>query len=143
MTALKRVALAFCSLLLGFLLFAVVGTVPTAIHYGLRYAIPTLQILPAYLLVALPGLVLALPFVLLIKDAEGPRAWIILAIGTCIGPGVLGTWSLLAAHGHLSWQGDGPGLLMSLEIGTPTTIIYVMLLRRFGEQRLSQLRAET
>ena len=136
MTAPKRVALAFGCLLLALLFFAVSSAVPMAVHYGLRHAIPVVQIMPVYRLFALPGLVLALPFVLLIKDAEGPRALIILAIGTCIGPGFMGTWSLLASHGRFSWQGDGAFLLMPLEIGFLTTILYVLLLRRFGKQRL-------
>lgn len=130
MTAPKRVLLALCSFLPGFSLFAIVGTVPTALRYGARYALPAVQIMPVYLLFALPGLVLALPFVLFFKNAKGYRAWIMLAVGSIIGPAFLGIWAVLASHGHFSWQANGAALFMSVWIGLPTTVFYVVLLRR-------------
>ena len=132
MTAPQRVFLAFCCLLLGFTLFAVMGTVPVALRYGARYALPGLEMMPLYFLFALPGVVLVLPFVLMFKNAEGRRAWIILTIGTCVGPAFLGGWTLLASRGHFSWQADGAALIMSVWIGFPTTVFYVLLLRRFS-----------
>ncbi len=141
MTAPKRVVLAFSSLLVGFMLFAIVGIVPTAILYGPRYALPAVQIMPLYLLFALPGLVLALPFVLFFKSAKGYRAWIMLAIGSIIGPAFLGVWAFLASHGHFSWQANGAALIMSIWIGLPTTVLYVLLLRRFDRRSLSSSKA--
>ena len=131
MTAPKRIALAFGCLLLAFAIFDSLGTVPTLIRYGPRYVRNEIEILPVYLVVAVVGWLLAIPFVILFKDADGWRAWATLAIGTAIGPVFLLTPSLVATGGQISWQAEGAGVAMSLFIGFVTTVVYVLLLRRF------------
>jgi hypothetical protein len=131
MTAPKRIALAFGCLLLAFAIFGIVGTVPTLIRNGPSFAQGEIEILPAYFAVAVAGWLLAIPFVILFKDADGWRSWAILAIGTAIGPIFLLTPSLVATGGRISWQAEGTGVAMSLLIGFLTTVFYVLLLRRF------------
>ena len=131
MTAPKRIALAFGCLLLAFAIFGIVGTVPTLIRNGPSYARGEIEILPAYLVVAVAGWLLAIPFVILFKDADSWRAWATLAIGTAIGPIFLLTPNLVATGSQISWQAVGAGVVMSLFIGFLTTVFYVLLLRRF------------
>ena len=130
MTTPKRMALAFGCMLLAFAIFALWGIVPTATRYGLRYVSPTFEILPVYLFFTLPGWVLALPFIIVFKNANGWRTWAMLAIGTAIGPCFLLGWTLLEDH-RINWRGNNVSLAMSLFIGSLTTVFYVLLLRRF------------
>ena len=130
MTAPKRVALAFGCMLLALAVFAICGIVPITLRYGPRHALPSVQMMPVYLLFALPGWIIALPFVIYFKNADGWRTWAILGIGTAIGPCFMFGWPLLAS-GRINWQGDGPGGAMALFIGFLTTLFYVLLLRRF------------
>ena len=139
MTAPKRMALAFGGMLLAIAIFGTMDIVHIATFYGPRHALPNLQMLPVYLLFAFPGWVLALPFVLLFKDADGWRAWTILAIGTAIVPAFLLTWSLLASGGRTTWRSDGMAVMMSLWIGFLTTVFYVALLRRFRNRLLGRV----
>ena len=104
-------------------------------RHGYRFALLTLQFLPAYLILGFPGWVSALPFVLLFKDAKGWRCWTILTIGTILGPLVIFTWCMLTPVGF-SWRTDGSGIVMSLCIGFLTIAFYVALLRRFDRKPL-------
>jgi hypothetical protein len=124
-------ALAFCCMLLGVASLGVPFGLPAAIRYGPRYALSTLEMLPVYLMFAFPGWILALPFVLLFKDANGRRLWWILAIGTAIGPAFMLSWCLHASGGRLNWQANGSAVVMSIWIGFFTTVFYALLLRRF------------
>ena len=135
MTTRKRMALAFACMLVAFAIFAILGIVPAAVRYGPRYARSVVQILPAYLLFTLPGWVLALPFVIYFKNADGWRTWAILAIGTAIGPCLLLGLPLLK-YGRINWQGDSAGAAMALFIGFLTTLFYVLLLRHFTRKAL-------
>jgi hypothetical protein len=117
-------------MLLAFVIFATVGIVPLAVRYGLKHALPAVQLLPVYLLFTIPGWVLALPFVILFKNADGWRIWAILVIGTAIGPCLFLGWPLLA-YGRINWQGDGGAVFMASFIGFLTSVFYVLLLRRF------------
>jgi hypothetical protein len=131
MSAQKRIILAFVSMLLAVTCIGFMGVVPLAFHYGLKKAIPIFEMLPVYIMFALPGMALAAPFVLLFKDAIGPRLWWTLAIGTAIGPSFILTWVLLSLHGRFNWQANGVAIVLSTEIGTLTTFFYVLLLRHF------------
>ena len=127
--------LAFCCMLLAIAVFGMMGIIPSAIRHGPRYVLPILQMLPVYLLFAFPGWVLAQPFVLLFKDANGWRAWATLAIGTAIGPTFLLVWSFVSSHGQTNWKSDGSAVLMSLRIGFLTSAFYIALLRYFNNRR--------
>jgi hypothetical protein len=63
---------------------------------------------------ALPVWFLYLPFVIVLKDAEQRRGWIIVASGIAIGPASLALWGLIlqlrGGDKHTIWQGDGIGL---------------------------------
>jgi hypothetical protein len=136
MSAGKRMGLAFGCMLLAILVFGLLGTIGPTLRFGIRYALPTLQMLPVFLLFAFPGWLLALPFVLLIRDAEGFRAWLILVLGSAIGPAVLLTWTLLATHGTpVDWNANGSAVLMAFVIGLLTTLFYIALLKRFHGSR--------
>ena len=135
MPAVKRMLLALGCVLLAVLLLGLVGAA-FSLRYGWRYTEPVFEMLPVYLLFALPGWVCALPFVLFFRDAQGSRAVAILAIGTAIGPAVILTGSLLETHGQLDWQANGSAVLMAFLIGTLTTVLYVVFLRRFSPSPL-------
>jgi len=131
-TPLKRIGLALGCMFLSIAILGVVSTVPLALRYGPRQALPTLQMLPVYLLFAFPGWVISFPFVLFFKHADGWRAWVMLAIGTAIGPAFMLTWTMLAVGGPWTWQANGGALTLSLIIGFLTTFLYVLSLRRMA-----------
>jgi len=143
MTISRRIALAFACMLLAFAVFATMGIVPTAVRFGPRYAISTAEMYPIYLFFTLVGWVLALPFVIYFKNADGWRTWAILAIGIAIGPCFMLALPMLGSlvrSGRISsaiWQGEGPEFVMALFIGSLTTLIYVLLLRRFTSKTLA------
>ena len=92
------------------------------------------EIFPVYFLFALPGWLVALPFVILIKNAEGWRAWAILITGVSIGPGLILLPGLIGAHGRFTWPGDSFALAASLCVSFFTTISYILALR-FAHRR--------
>lgn len=137
MTAGKRMGLAFCCILLSTAFLGVIEVLWAAIRQP-RMVGPVLSFLVVYLLYALPGWFLALPFVLLFKDAEGRRAWLILIIGTAIGPAFILAWIFLASSGfHLTWKGDGETIVLSFLIAFFTSAFYVLLLRRSARKHLT------
>lgn len=138
MTPLKRMALALGCVFLSVAILGVVSSVPMAIQSGPRDALQTLEWWPVYLFCALPGWVIALPFVLFFEHADGGRAWVMLAIGTAIGPCFLLSGTMLALHGQFNWQRDGFGLVLSLVIGFLTTFLYVLTLRRTTGKSVAQ-----
>ena len=127
----RRIVLSFACVLfvcLTLCLGSLVGLVGTRAQR--LYQLHTdVEMLPVYLLFALPGWFIALPFVVLLKDAQGWRGWFILLVGTCIGPGFMLTWILISSSGRLTWQGSGYALVMSLIISFPTTMFYCFALR--------------
>lgn len=93
------------------------------------------EIFPVYFLFALPGWLIALPFVVLLKDAEGWRGWFILLVGICIGPGFIWIWIWMASPVHyVAWQRDGFPLVLSLIISFLTTLSYFLALK-FAHRR--------
>jgi len=142
MTAPKRIALALGCLLFAFAAFAILGVVPTLIRYGSGPGMRSMEMMPVYLAVAIAGWLLTIPFVIAFKDANGWRLWATLVIGTAIGPVFLLAPELVMA-GQINWQGNGGGVVMSLYVGFPTTVFYVLILRRFSRSArvdLSDLR---
>jgi hypothetical protein len=131
MTIPRRLALAFFCMLLAFAIFAILGTVPLAIRYGPRHTLPAVQLMPVYFFFTILGWILALPFVIFFKNANGWRSWAILVIGAAIGPCLFLGWPLLA-YGRINLQGGGGAALMASFIGFLATVFYVLLLRRFA-----------
>ncbi len=88
---------------------------------------------------ALPVAFLYLPFVLKLKDAEGPRIWKILGSGILMGPAyllLLGFILELLGHDpHMVWQGDGLDwgvvqcIIPALFVGCLTTLFYAIALK--------------
>lgn len=128
MSTLRRIASAFVCMLLAFAIFAVVLILPAEAQYGARFALTIVRTLPLYLFFTLAGWILALPFVILFRRATGWRTWLMLAIGTAIGPLFLLTWMWIAG-GRPNWKGDYAVVVMPLFIGFLTTLFYVLLLR--------------
>ena len=94
-----------------------------------------LEIMPAFFLFALPGWLIALPFVIVFKDAEGWRGWATLLIGSAIGPGVELALQLIESPHRISqgvpfWQsGFAFSLCASSIISLLTTIGYIATLK--------------
>ena len=106
-------------------LFSLVGTTTQRLWQLHKLA----QIFPIDLLFALPGWLIALPFIITLKNAQGWRGWFILLIGTSIGPGFILTWGRIESPGRFTWQGDGYALVVSLIISFLTTVSYVLGLK--------------
>jgi hypothetical protein len=98
------------------------------------------------LTMALPVWCLYLPFVVFLKDAEGPHLGILLAAGFLIGPAaVLGLSVFQIAHGAdpgTVWHGDplvgvggAAGSIFAAIVGGITSALYVFALRATGAGR--------
>jgi hypothetical protein len=78
---------------------------------GITYV--KISIFPLYLLIALAGSIVALPFVLAFKSSRGVQGWLTLFIGTAIGPTLMWGWALTSSNGHINWKADGFALALS------------------------------
>jgi hypothetical protein len=95
---------------------------------------------------ALPAWFLYLPLVVLLKDAEEQRGWVLLATGILIGPASMALWGLIfqlrGEDAHLVWQGDGeaPGIVANMIcasiVGFLTSGLYVASLKLIGRRTL-------
>jgi hypothetical protein len=95
---------------------------------------------------ALPVWLLYLPLVVLLKDAEGRRWWVLLVSGAFIGPLCLFLWGLIlqlrGENAHVVWQGDGeaPGIaglmVFASIVGFLTTGLYAVGLKLFSRKIL-------
>jgi hypothetical protein len=95
------------------------------------------------MLLALPVWCLYLPFVILIKDAEQQRSWVLLVSGILIGPATIACVALVSqlrgGDVETIWKGDpltglgaGSGMIYGAVVGFITTvIIYVIALKTF------------
>ena len=116
-----------------FFLWGLIGLIYSrALHPGQLQDLAEMMLLCFFF--ALPGWFIALPFVVLLKDAQGWRGWFILLIGSCIGPGFILAWSLIASSGQFNWRAQGHGLDLTLMFSLPTTVCYVMALK-FAHRR--------
>lgn len=149
MTAPLRIAWSLASMVLAIIAVGAVAMLPSVARSNADYAISVLWLLPGYLFFALPVWILALPFVVALKDAEGWRGWLALLIGTALG--LLAIVLLLkSARGPLTWDyvarllfhrrnGDFP-LVVSLPISMLTGAFYVIGLRQATERKASAQR---
>ena len=87
---------------------------------------PNFEMLPVYLVIALAGWLIAIPFVLAFKSSQGAQGWSTLLIGTMIGPAFMTAW----LNGHINWVADAFSLVLSTLIAFFTTIFYLLLLRK-------------
>lgn len=85
-------------------------------------------------LLSLPGWLLAIPAVLLVKDLSGWRFWVYLALGSCIGPvlilGIASYFALSAPRFVGFPQNSMPTAGLAAGISCLTTLIYLLLLLR-------------
>ena len=99
-----------------------------------------LEIMPVFFVFALPGWLIALPFVASFKDAEGWRGWATLLIGSAIGPGFELALQLVESPHHISqgvpfWQsGFAFSLCASSVISMLATVCYIATLK-FAHRR--------
>jgi len=93
------------------------------------------------LAVGVVGLLLGIPFVLVVKNTIGRRFWAYLALGSGIGPGLffielLYSFLTRARSGRgAAESADYSSLWMSAFISSLTTLIYLLLLRRTQQAR--------
>lgn len=85
-------------------------------------------------LLSLPGWLLAIPAVLLVRDLRRRRFWLYLALGSCIGPVlILGIafYSALSAPNFAGFPRNSMSTAyLAAGISFLTTLIYLLLLRR-------------
>ncbi len=90
---------------------------------------------PWVIVVSLPGWVLAIPIVLLVKNIRGWRFWMYWAIGVCIGPALILGVALYSGPGLAAIPGGATSLIyLAAAISGLTTLLYLLLLRR-GQAR--------
>jgi hypothetical protein len=83
---------------------------------------------------SLPGWVLAIPFVLLVKNIEGWRFWMYWVIGSCFGPALMVAVGLnnglRSTNFELFFQNAMTMMRLAIPISCLTTLLYLLLLRR-------------
>ena len=88
------------------------------------------------LFTSLPGLVIGIPIVLLVRNISGWRFWMYLSLGICIGPISFQGWALylfFTTHNLTDVRMssvDPAGLYLTVAVSSLTTLIYLLLLRR-------------
>jgi hypothetical protein len=92
---------------------------------------------PWVIVLSLPGWVLAIPIVLLVRNIRGWRFWMYWAVGILIGPVLIMAVALYSGPGLGGLPGGSMSLLyLATAISALTTLIYLLLLRR-GQARAS------
>lgn len=85
-------------------------------------------------ILSLPGWLLAIPVVLLVRYTYGWRFWMYWALGTCVGPAlILGValYSALRAPNLEGFPGDSMSVVyLAGAISFLSTLLYLLLLRR-------------
>ena len=108
------------------------GALISCFYYGL-----------AIFICSLPGWVLALPIVLLVADTKMWRAWVLLAIGSGIGPLLmlsLGAYVSLTSTTLVVWAPEAKNLvLLSTTVSTVTTLLYLVLLGHGSKRAVSEI----
>jgi hypothetical protein len=89
---------------------------------------------PWVIALSLPGWLVALPLVLLIKNVRGWRFWMYWAIGICIGPAIVVVVEWIAASRGFMLAGIPGGLVtayfLSAAISGLSSLLYLLLVRR-------------
>jgi hypothetical protein len=85
-------------------------------------------------LLSLPGWLLAIPAVLLVRDLRRWRFWVYLALGSCVGPVLIfgiAFYSALSAPSFAGLpQNSVSAACLAAGISFVTTLLYLLLLRR-------------
>jgi hypothetical protein len=112
----------------------------TARHSGPENVIlPFVWLCFAASLFSMPGWLLALPLVMLVQSARGWRFWLLLAVGTAIGPAVLvainvAEWLIGGRVGDLAPL-DSSLHLTGACVAAIVSLVYLLLFRR-AQRRL-------
>lgn len=89
---------------------------------------------PWVIALSLPGWLLAVPLVLLVRNVRGWRFWLWWAIGICFGPAIIEIVNWIAAMKGLSLAGIPGGLnaalWLSAAISGLSSLLYLLLVRR-------------
>lgn len=139
MTTGKRIGLSFGCLIAGACVMPIVQLIiypiktlinpAYAVHSISTVILRSLWVIPLNLMFALGPWLLILPVVILLKDAEGWRGWLTAITGMIFGPLMMFLWPL-ALNGHFNKQGDAVGILMAAFVSIPTTLLYILALKR-------------
>ena len=93
---------------------------------------------PWVIALSLPGWLLSLPLVLLVRNVRGWRFWICWAAGICLGPAIVQLVNWIAGMRGFSLAGIPGGikaaLFLACAISAMSSLIYLLLLRR-GQAR--------
>jgi hypothetical protein len=141
----RRIGLWLCAFLISVILFSLLCCLASLFRsFSVVFQFTAmlqsfLVVLKVTTILALPVWLLCLPFVVLFKDAEQRRPWIMVMSGTLIGPAcliILGLILQLAGRdAHMIWQGDGidlgivPSIPFALGLGFLSASLYVIGLR--------------
>ena len=89
---------------------------------------------PWVITLSLPGWLLDMPLVLLVRNVRGWRIWMYWAIGICFGPAIILLVERIAASRGLALAGIPGGLSAAYYLATAiaalSSLIYLLLLRR-------------
>ena len=84
-------------------------------------------------LLSVPGWLLAIPIVLLVRNIRGWRFWVYCAIGACFGPALIlavALFSAVRAPNFAGFPGDSMSVVyMAGAVSTVTTLLYLVKLR--------------
>jgi hypothetical protein len=90
---------------------------------------------------SIPGWLLAIPFVLLVRNIRGWRFWMYLTLGACFGPALILGVELYSAVRGMSFEGfpdhSTSVVYMAGAVSTLTTLLYLLLLRRAQNRTLT------
>ena len=93
---------------------------------------------PWVIVMSLPGWVLAIPIVLLVKNIGGWRFWMYWAIGVSIGPALVLAVAMYSGPGLAGFAGGSVSLVyLAAAISGLTTLLYLLLLQH-GQARAAE-----
>jgi len=143
----KRLMYSFASMLIG---ASVTGAAVSAREIlanahgrisGIGLLISALGFSTWVIVLSVPGWLLAIPVVLLVRNVRGWRFWMYFALGACFGPVLILGVEFYSAVRGMSFEGF-PSHSMSVvymagAVSTSTTLLYLLLLRG-AQMRLSR-----
>jgi hypothetical protein len=98
-------------------------------------------------LLSLPGWLLAIPIVLLVRNIRGWRFWIYCAAGACFGPALIlavALYSAVRVPNFAGFPGDSMSVVyMAGAVSTVSTLLYLVTLRIAQNQSLARAGATT
>ena len=91
---------------------------------------------------SVPGWLLAIPIVLLVRNIRGWRFWLYCAVGACFGPALIlaaALYSAVRTPNFAGFSGDSMSVVyLAGAISTVTTFLYLVMLRNAQNQSLAR-----